>query len=315
VALAVLAGAITVVQSRVNGAMGEIVGNGLLVGLLSFGIGTTTTVILVAMIPSLRRGLARMLAALRSGRDERTGMTLHWWHLIGGMGGALFVVSQGISVPLIGVAIFTVSAVAAQNANSLVVDRIGLGPAGSQPVTRIRVIAACVATIGVVVSVGDQIGSPDLNVGGLILALVAGAGVAAQQAVNGRVAVAARTSWVAAMMNFCAGFAAICLVVALQHFLTSTELPSPTDWFQPWMVTGGLMGIVVIVIAAMTVKELGVLVFALSTIAGQMIAALLLAWLFPVSGQAVSWWLLGGVVLTGGAAGVATVAKDAKATP
>ena len=46
----------------------------------------------------------------------------------GGLGGAMYVASQSITVATLGVALFTVCIVAGQTGNSLLVDRLGLGP-------------------------------------------------------------------------------------------------------------------------------------------------------------------------------------------
>ncbi|WP_410579325.1 hypothetical protein [Amycolatopsis sp. lyj-108] len=51
----------------------------------------------VPLLPVGRRGLGLLCAAVRSGQ-------LRWWHLTGGVCGALFVAGQGISVGSVGVA-------------------------------------------------------------------------------------------------------------------------------------------------------------------------------------------------------------------
>ena len=59
--------------------------------------------------------------------------------------------------PSLGVAVFTVAVVAGQSSNSLIVDRMGLGPAGKQAITRSRVISAVLAVVAVTVAVVEPV--------------------------------------------------------------------------------------------------------------------------------------------------------------
>ena len=78
------------------------------------------------------------------------------WTLFAGMLGASFVAVQTQIVPLIGVAIYSVAAIAGQSAISLVVDRIGLTGGGKKQITPRRVTAAFVTVLAVFISVADH---------------------------------------------------------------------------------------------------------------------------------------------------------------
>ena len=69
----------------------------------------------------------------------------------------------------------------------------------------------------------------------------------------------------------------------------------PGPW---WMYLGGVLGVMFITTASWAVPRYGVLVFALTSIAGQLLGALLLDLLLPVDGGLVAWNLILGVVLT-----------------
>ena len=184
IALATLAaglGALSSLQGHWNAQMADLLHDPREAALLSLGTGLVILSVLVASRADLRSGLGRGVRAYRSGE-------LVWWQLLGGLGGAAFIAGQSIVVPRVGVALFTVAVVGAQTANSLFVDRAGLGPSGHQPITRPRVVAAIVAVLAVVISVWGK--SATFALGPLVLALVAGALIAVQYAVNGRVAVA-----------------------------------------------------------------------------------------------------------------------------
>ena len=121
---AVVVGVLSVVQARINGQLALQVGSGTEAAVVSFGTGLLMIAIIVVLVASGRRGVARSptrcaaLAGFRSGRSS------------GGLGGATFVASQGLVVPATGVALFTVAVVAGLTANSLVADRFGVGPGG-----------------------------------------------------------------------------------------------------------------------------------------------------------------------------------------
>ena len=68
--------------------------------------------------------------------------------LAGGIG-AFFVFAQSFTVGLLGIALFTVATVTGQTLSGLLVDRLGIGPAGKKSVTGIRVIG-CILTIAAV---------------------------------------------------------------------------------------------------------------------------------------------------------------------
>ncbi len=304
--LSVVAGGATVFQSRINGEIGAVVGDGLIVAALSFSVSLVTTAAIVATIPRLRRAVARAWSAMRRPEVADGGRALlRPWHLLGGLGGALFVAAQGVSVPLIGVAVFTIAVVAGQNVNSLLVDHVGLGPAGRRPVNARRCAAAVLATAGVALAVSGRFESPAFSAGALVLALAAGAAVAAQQAVNARVAVAGGSPWAAALTNFTVGWLAVGVVLLLVVIVTGEGRRSPGLWFEPWMVTGGLIGVGFILVAAVAVSRLGVLLFALLSIAGQVVGALALTLLWPTPGASVDAAMVAGVLVTGAGAALA----------
>ncbi|MEN9710378.1 MAG: hypothetical protein RL441_370, partial [Actinomycetota bacterium] len=149
--VAVIAGAATTAQSRVNGELAVRVGSGWEAALISFSTGLIALTIYAFAVPSIRQGLARVFEAVRDSR-------LQWWHLIGGSIGACFVATQSIVVPLMGVAIFTVATVGATTAASIGVDRVGLGPQGVIHPSRNRVIAGALAVVAIGVAVADRFG-------------------------------------------------------------------------------------------------------------------------------------------------------------
>jgi bacterial/archaeal transporter family-2 protein len=269
--IAFVLGGMVAVQAHLNGRLASELGAGLtgaaLTSLISFGSGFVLLCLLCGLTRSGRDGLRRIAVATRAGR-------LPPWYLLGGLAGALLIVAQSVTVATIGVALFTVVLVAGQVSSAMLVDRIGLGPSGTSPVTTGRAAGAGLAVVAVGLALSERLtGAALLGSAALLLAalpLLAGAGVAWQQAVNGRVSLVG-SPFPAAWVNFVVGTGALAL------FLVSTlggasELHSPPSTW--WLYLGGALGVTFISAAAILVRVLGVLVFGLAAIAGQVIIAL-----------------------------------------
>lgn len=254
-------------------------GNSTQAAVISFGVGFIALCVLLTVVPSMRAGLRRLPSALRSGRLRR-------WELLGGLGGGAFVAVQTFAVPVVGVALFTVSGVAGQTAASLYVDRAGLGPAGRQRITTTRVIAALLAVAAVVVSVSDKLGSATFSLVAVLLGLVAGALLAVQGAINGKVAVTARSPLSATWVNFLVGTSMLVLLLTARTLTGGPPVVTdPQPW---WLYTGGLIGLAFVAVAAFVIAHLGVLLFGLCQIAGQVVGAIVLDVIVPVPGESVT---------------------------
>ena len=266
-------GGLVALQSDLNGRLAGELGSGLRAGVLaavvSFGSGLVVLAVLALLVPRIRRGGVAIARAARSG-------ALRPWQLLGGVAGASLVASQGITVGTIGVALFIVAVVAGQTSSGLVVDHVGLGPAGRRAVTGTRVLGAALTLAAVVVSVSGRLdGAGALTGAALLLALLpllAGAATSWQQAVNGRVS-AEGGPMAAALVNFVVGTACLVLLLGLSFAVDGELTGVPGDW---WLFTGGLMGVVFISGAALLVKVHGVLVLGLCTVAGQVVASLVI---------------------------------------
>ncbi|MGE9808274.1 MULTISPECIES: DMT family transporter [unclassified Janibacter] len=296
---ALVGGVFTSIQGRMNGRLSAQLGVPLEAALWSFGSGLVVLSLLVLAVPAVRRGLARVRASLAEGG-------LRWYQCIGGLAGALFVAAQSLSVPLIGVALFTVASVAGQTASGLVVDRLGIGPGGPKPVHLNRIAAAVIALVGVVISVWDRLGGGEFDPIPLLVSLVVGGLVAVQQGTNGRVNIASRNVLSTTFMNFVTG-TTLLVVIALVRLATgSLTLVSPAGRDVPWWAWfGGLIGIAFIAMSAWAVRHLGVLVFGLVLLTGQVISAVVLDLLSPQTRDLVTTHVVVGVLVTVAAAAMA----------
>jgi transporter family-2 protein len=298
-------GMLVAVQSRLNGELGDVLGDGVAAALVSFGSGLLILLIGTALVPAIRRSLGKVWQAIRQPMRGYGG--LRWWQCLGGLGGAYLVATQSITVSVIGVAVFTVAVVAGQAVSSLIVDRLGLGPAGPQSFTTLRVVGALIALVAVVLAVSDQLSHPD----GLLLAVLpalGGVGTAVQQAINGRVARTASAdaygAVAAGVVNFVVGFVALLIVFGADLAARGVPHHLPSE---PWLYLGGACGVIFISAAAAVVRVVGVFVLGLGTIAGQLIASLFIDLFVPAADKAVTFPIVAGTVLALVAVAVAAV--------
>ncbi len=288
-------GMLVAIQSRLNGELGFVLGDGVAAALISFGSGLLILLIGTVVVPPIRRSLGNVWRAIRTPMRGYGG--LRWWQCLGGVAGAFLVATQSVTVSVMGVAVFTVAVVAGQAISSLVVDRLGFGPVGPQPYTTLRVVGAVVALVAVVLAVSERLSHPD----GLLLAVLpalGGVGTAVQQAINGRVArTASRDAYgavAAGVVNFLVGFIALLIVFSADLALRGAPHHLPSE---PWLYFGGACGVIFISSAAAVVRVVGVFVLGLGTIAGQLIASLFIDLFLPASDQAVTVPVVAGTVL------------------
>ena len=299
VGLSVVAGIGVAMQSRVNGELGLALDNGSLAALVSFGSGLILLLLALTVWQPGREGLSQVRVALRQ-------RTLPWWSILGGLAGGFFVLSQGLVGGIIGVALFSVAIVTGQTLGSVVIDSKGLFGATKMPLTAPRIIGSLIVLLGVVVAASVW-SEGSLALGWpMLLPLIAGITVGWQQAVNGRVRRVAGSSLTATVLNFFFGTLALLVVFAVS--LAFVALPSewPGAW---WLYSGGLLGAGFIAIQAFTVNRIGVLALGVSLVAGQIIGALALDWLFPVASSEITVWTITGALLAVAGSALVTLTK------
>jgi transporter family-2 protein len=297
-ALAVLGGVALAVQGRINGQLGHQLNDGVLAALISFSVGSILLVAALPILPAARAGVGRLREAVRT-------MALRPWQLLGGTCGAFLVTMQGLTVSILGVAVFSVAVVAGQVVSSLPVDRAGLGPGGPQPITLPRAAGASLAVIAVIVSVSDHGAITDP--GGLwwaVLPAVAGLGLSWQAAVNGRVRAAADNVVTPTLVNFLVGTSALLVAAVVSVVVHGLPAALPGQW---WLYTGGTLGIVAIMTSVTAVRLTGVLLLGLAQVAGQLIGAVLLDVFVPAEGVELSATRITGITLTMVAVGIAAI--------
>jgi len=288
--LAALSGLLIALQARANGELSHRLGNGLQAALVSFTSGLIIIVVIALFNPSIKEGVRTLRRAVIA-------KAIPPWTLFAGMLGASFVAVQTQIVPLIGVAIYSVAAVAGQSAISLVVDRIGLTGGGKKEITPRRVTAAFVTVFAVFISVADRLDGKDLSIAAVILGVLAGTIVGVQRAMNGQINEHSQQSFTTSLLNFAMGTTFLLVILLFAMTLGGMKL-SPLPAGPWWIYTGGAIGVIYVAFTSTIVQHLGVLTFTLISVGGQLAGSLLIDLYSPTDGVQVSIYLVSGIVLT-----------------
>ena len=288
--LAALSGVMIAFQARANGELSYRLDNAPQAALVSFSSGLFFITIYAIFSPKIKEGIKRLRSAVSSGEIPKIRL------LAGSLGGA-FVALQTSVVPLIGVALYSVASIAGQSAVSLQVDRIGLTGGGVKLISPRRISAAFITVLAVLVSVIDKLKADNFQLFALLLALIAGALVGVQRALNGQINEHSQNSYTTSLLNFITGTSFLSLFIIILIVLGRVELqPLPAGpW---WIYTGGVIGVIYIAATSLIVQHLGVLTFTLFSVGGQLIASLLLDIYSPTQGVSVSWYLVSGIAMT-----------------
>ncbi|MEO5781084.1 DMT family transporter [Arthrobacter sp. PAMC25284] len=294
--LAVAAGLLIPVQGRINGALGIVLDDGIAAAVVSFTIGLIVMVAVSLILPRGRAGLVWILPALRQRRFPP------YYAMAGGIG-AFFVFAQSFTVGALGVALFTVATVTGQTVSGLLVDRMGIGPAGKKSVTGIRVLGSLLTIASVLWAVSPRLAGPTggggTGIGPLLIILLvpvaAGLLVSFQQAMNGTATVHYGTPIATTLVNFIAGFVVLGVSWLIKLAVAGPGNALPDQW---WYYLGGPLGCIFIGVGALLVRSLGVLVTGLGMIAGQLLGSLGLDLLLPVPGSVVALPTVLGTFLT-----------------
>ncbi|MER7167569.1 DMT family transporter [Micromonospora sp. NPDC000207] len=260
-----LGGMASAAQGTVNAELGERAGNPVLGAVVNNLGGTLLVLVGLVLLPSMRSGTA----TLRRTRPP-------WWAYLGGVGGAAVVVVATVTVPVLGIAVFTITQVAGASLGGLAVDRAGLAAAGRFALTGPRLAGALLGVGAVALA---QVGQPagEVALAAVLLAALGGVAVAMQSALNGRLT-AAGTAAAATLVNFLVSTPLVLAVAVVAGAFTG---PAPT-WPGAWhLYLGGIFGLAIVVSMLVGVRAVGVLRTGLGLVTGQLTGALLLDLLLP----------------------------------
>lgn len=262
-------------QSPVNANLNSYTNNPLFSAALVFISGLLVIGVIVLFHPRSRRAFFSIPGLIKTG-------DIKLWHLTGGLTGAIFVIVQSAIVAAIGVALFTVTVVAGQTAGALITDKLGIGPAGKHRVTALKLFSALLGVGGVVVTVSGKFNDANFAIGSVALAFAVAVLVASQPAINGQIATRTGIATGATLVNFIGGLTFVGLVNLVMYFVDRKPYvlpPMPWENLQIWL--GGPFGVIFVLVAAAVAKPLGIFIFTLTSLVGQLTSAILWDYFLP----------------------------------
>jgi bacterial/archaeal transporter family-2 protein len=132
--LAIVAGGVIGCQAPINRALGSHVGN-MQAALVNFLVGGTVVLVIVMFNGGLS-GIASDPVR---------------WHYLGGLAGALFVITAIVTLVPLGVTLQTLTVITAQLTIAVVIDQFGLFGVDKRPLTLEHLAGICLALAGVFV--------------------------------------------------------------------------------------------------------------------------------------------------------------------
>jgi bacterial/archaeal transporter family-2 protein len=283
ITLAFIAGVAATLQAGISGQLAKELNDGIMAALVS-NIGGTIFTALFLLNPNVRKQAKKLFKAVVSGNFAK-------WQLLGGVAGAVYISTASSTVSIIGTGLFTVVLVASQNVSGIIVDKFGFSSGAKRRITPKRALAVVIGIVAVLLSVSEFEGKilwlPILAV------VIAGFAVTIQFALNGRVTKASN-SQVSAFINFPMSMFAVLTVLIVMNLFGKNWNSWPDQW---WLYSAGFLGAVVVFLAAATIRTLGVLLFGLASVAGQLITSIALDVILPNANINVGWALISGAGL------------------
>ncbi|MGP5496517.1 DMT family transporter [Corynebacterium flavescens] len=290
----VFAGMLGPMQSFVNGRLGTELQDGHAASVVSFSVGLILMLIIVLTQSKLRKAFFELPGHLINGTIPR-------WNFFAGLCGATIVLSEGISVGFLGVAVFQTALIAGMVISGIVCDRLGIGVPFKQALSAPRVTGALLAIVATILVVVPNWTAPHM-IALAVLPFVGGLLAGWQPAGNSEVGKLSDSMLVSITWNFLVGFIALGGALLVRVLSGNAEMHLPGVW---WMYLGGPLGLASIALMALLVRGLGLLLLGLASTAGQLIGSILVEIVLPTQGAALSMFTVIGAVVALVAAGIA----------
>jgi bacterial/archaeal transporter family-2 protein len=238
-------------------------------------------------------------AALATGAGDAVGLLAGatWWHLLGGLGSALYVTAGILLFPRIGAVVSVGLFITGQVLASLVLDTAGWLGVRAQPLGAVNLVGALAVLVGAALIVRAQeritaLAVPRSAAGpgaatapvrpGLlvrervrwwVLGVLAGAGLPVQGAVNAQLRLDVGSPAVVASVSFLVAAAALALVLAVAVGLGAARPRLGQLGAVPWWGwLGGLVGAVYVTAVFLLLPRIGAAPTIALTVAGQQLA-------------------------------------------
>jgi len=291
VPLALLAGGLLAVQAGANNQLSKATGS---------PFAATTIQVVIA-------GVLLLIAAAATGTIFAFGglPSAPWWHAIGGIATAIYVASTILLFPRLGAVVTVGLFIAGQLLASLSLDTFGVLGVPRQPPEALVIIGTLAVFTGAAAIVFGQKGATkELSIGKLgwiLLALLAGAVLPVQGAINGLLRSDIGAPFVVGTVSFAVATLSMAMVLLITIALTDAPRPQLTGLAtMPWWGwLGAACGATYVTTVFTAIPAIGAAAAVGLTVAGQQIASLFVdryGW-FRLPQREISGMRFGGVVL------------------
>jgi bacterial/archaeal transporter family-2 protein len=228
--------------------------------------------------------LLLLVAALAGSLDAVGGLDgVEPWHLVGGLGSAVYITSGIVLFPRLGAVVTVGLWIAGQMLASLALDGFGWLGVEATPLGASEVLGGMAVLVGAALIVRAQAGGDALGraarerFGWLALAVLAGAALPLQGAVNAQLRADLDAPITAGALSFVVATAAMGLLLAGSQWLNRAPRPrvEPLKRVPWWGWLGGLVGATYVTSVFLLIPEIGAAATIALTVAGQQVASVL----------------------------------------
>jgi len=250
VPLSLLAGGLLPIQAGANAQLSKTAGSPLAATTLQLSIGGL---------------LLLSIAATAGSLDALTRLpTVPWWHALGGLASALYIVAGIVLFPRLGAVVTIGLFVAGQMFASVALDTFGLLGIAARPFDAVTALGSAAVLLGTVAIVrGQPSAASAASVRGLaawmLLAVAAGAALPAQGAVNAMLRADLAAPLAAGAVSFAVATVAMAVVFLLAVSISDAAKPQTYSlrgmpW---WGWLGGFVGATYVVTVFMAIPQIG----------------------------------------------------------
>jgi transporter family-2 protein len=203
------------------------------------------------------------------------------WELVGGLGSAVYITAGILLFPRLGAVVSVGLFIAGQMLGSLALDGFGWLGVSGEPLTAAALLGAGAVVVGAALIVRGQIGTRAIEgavrerAGWLALALLAGAVLPIQGAVNAQLRAELDAPATVGAFSFLVATVAMALVLVGALALAGAPAPraAPLRRVPWWGWLGGLSGASYVTAVFLLIPEIGTAATIALTVAGQQIAS------------------------------------------
>lgn len=289
--LSLAAGALLAVQAGANTQLAKATGS---------PFAATTIQVLIA-------GLLLLLVALATGTTAAFGnlSDAPWWHMLGGIATALYVASTILLFPRLGAVVTVGLFIAGQMLASLGLDILGILGVPRQPLEAASLVGTLAVLAGAAAIVFGQKGATaelsPARLGWILLALIAGAVLPVQGAINGLLRNDIGAAFPVGAFSFAIATLSMLIVLVAARIFSASPKPdlSGLNRMPWWGWIGAVCGATYVTTMFTAIPAIGTATTVGLTVAGQQIASLFVdryGW-FRLPTRAISALRFAGVAL------------------